>query len=169
MTYLDTPVNATVSEYRPVDLSDEYTTYSRDQIKQMVYDLGALAKENETFRLDIVSLRNTISALQRQNSYANNLLANAKVTILEAFDGDDFGKDVVTNIAEALDITLTNKYDVTITVKYRGTIEIPVDENIDDYHNHIRFEFSDPFTDEWNVDIYEDDIEISYDDVNWKD
>ena len=72
-------------------------------------------------------------------------------------------------IAELLDITLTNKYDVTITVTYRGTIEIPVDENIDEYHNHIRFEFSDPFTDEWNVDIYEDDIEINYDDVSWKD
>ena len=72
-------------------------------------------------------------------------------------------------IADILDITLTNKYDVTITVTYRGTIEIPVDENIDEYHNHIRFEFSDPFTDEWNVDIYEDDIEINYDDVSWKD
>ena len=72
-------------------------------------------------------------------------------------------------IAELLDITLTNKYDVTITVTYRGTIEIPVNENIDEYHNHIRFEFSDPFTDEWNVDIYEDDIEINYDDVSWKD
>ena len=72
-------------------------------------------------------------------------------------------------IADILDITLTNKYDVTITVTYRGTIEIPVDENIDEYHDHIRFEFSDPFTDEWNVDIYEDDIEINYDDVSWKD
>ena len=72
-------------------------------------------------------------------------------------------------IADILDITLTNKYDVTITVTYRGTIEIPVNENIDEYHNHIRFEFSDPFTDEWNVDIYEDDIEINYDDVSWKD
>ena len=72
-------------------------------------------------------------------------------------------------IADILDITLTNKYDVTITVTYRGTIEIPMSEDIDDYHNHIRFEFSDPFTDEWNVDIYEDDIEINYDDVSWKD
>jgi hypothetical protein len=73
------------------------------------------------------------------------------------------------HVAELLDITLVNKYDVTITVKYRGTIEIPMSEDIDDYHNHIRFEFSDPFTDEWNVDIYEDDIEINYDDVSWKD
>ena len=169
MTYLDTPVDATVSQYRPVDLSDEYTSYSRDQIKQMVYDLGALAKENETFRLDIVSLRNTISALQRQNSYANNLFANAKVIILESFKDDEFGKDNFTAVAEALDITLVNNYDVTITVTYRGTIEIPMDEDIDNFENHISFEFSAPFSDEWNVDIYQDDIEINYDEVSWKD
>jgi hypothetical protein len=123
----------------------------------------------ETMKGDIESFRNTISALQRQNSYANNLLANAKVIILEAFDGDDFGKDVVTNIAEALDITLVNNYDVTITVTYRGTIEIPMDEDVEDFENHIRFEFSDPFSDNWNVDIYQDDIEINYDEVSWKD
>jgi hypothetical protein len=169
MTYLDTPVDATVSQYRPVDLSDEYTSYSRDQIKQMVYDLGALAKENETFRLDIVSLRNTISALQRQNSYANNLFANAKVIILESFKDDEFGKDNFTAVAEALDITLINKYDVTVTVTYRGTIEIPMDEDIEDFERHISFEFSAPFSDEWNVDIYQDDIEINYDEVSWKD
>jgi hypothetical protein len=159
MTYLDTPV----------DTSDAYTYYSPDQVKQMAYDLGVMAKENETFRLDIVSLRNTISALQRQNSYGNNLIKNAKVIILESFKDDEFGKDNFTAVAEALEITLVNKYDVTVTVTYRGTIEIPMDEDIDNFENHISFEFSAPFSDEWNVDIYQDDIEINYDEVSWKD
>ena len=138
MTYLDTPIDATVSAYRPaVDLSDDYTHYSRDQIKQMVYDLGALAKENETFRLDIVSLRNTISALQRQNSYKDNLISKAKVIIFEAFDGDDFDKDVVTNIAEALEIVLTREEEVDITVKFSGTVTVPlgfdVESDLEEY------------------------------------
>lgn len=131
MTYLDTPV----------DTSDAYTYYSPDQVKQMAYDLGVMAKENETFRLDIVSLRNTISALQRQNSYGNNLLANAKVIILEAFDNDDFDKDVVTNIAEALDISLTKEYEVTINVTFSGTVSVPLGFDIEgDLENYIDFE-----------------------------
>jgi hypothetical protein len=161
MSYLDTPIDATVSAYRPVDLSDEYTSYSRDQIKQMVYDLGALAKENERFRLDVGSLRKQLIECHTQ-------ISSVEKYIKECSSSGDLN-DELEHVAKLLDITLVNKYDVTITVTYRGTIEIPMSENIDDYHNHIRFEFSDPFTDEWNVDIYEDDIEISYDDVNWKD
>jgi hypothetical protein len=160
MTYLDIPVDyAPASEWPSGNvaygtLCDFYNAY---------HDSA------ETMKGDIESLNNSISVLKRQNSYANNLLANAKVIILEAFDNDDFDKDVVTNIAEALDITLVNNYDVTITVTYRGTIEIPMDEDIDNFENHISFEFSAPFSDEWNVDIYQDDIEINYDEVSWKD
>jgi hypothetical protein len=164
MTYLDTPIDATVSQYRPVDLSDEYTSYSRDQIKQMVYDLGALSKENETFRLDIVSLRNTISALQRQNSYANNLLANAKVVILEAFDNDDFDKDVVTNIAEALEIVLTKEYQVKINVVFSGTITAPIGLDADDFENDIEYSASLNNwrnSDEMQLDLYEDVIDFT--------
>lgn len=162
MTYLDTPIDATVSAYRPaVDLSDDYTHYSRDQINQMQYDLGVIAKENERFRLDVGSLRKQLNEGQAMVDAVGEY-------IKECSSSGNLSKELE-HVATLLDITLVNKYDVTITVTYRGTIEIPMSEDIDDYHNHIRFEFSDPFTDEWNVDIYEDDIEISYDDVNWKD
>lgn len=152
MTYLDTPADATVSQWPSGrvaygELCDFYNAY---------HDSAG------TMKGDIESLRNTISSLQRQNSYANNLLANAKVIILEAFRGDDFNKDVVTNIAEALDITPTKKYNVTITPIYRGTIEIPMNEDIQDFEQHISFEFFAPPSDEWNVDIYEEDIEIEH-------
>jgi hypothetical protein len=154
MTYLDTPV----------DTSDAYTYYSPDQVKQMAYDLGVMAKENETFRLDIVSLRNTISALQRQNSYGNNLLANAKVIILEAFDNDDFDKDVVTNIAEALDISLTKEYEVTINVTFSGTVSVPLGFDMDcDLENYIRFEASNTRwgDGELECDLYSDGIDVT--------
>jgi len=154
MTYLDTPV----------DTSDAYTYYSPDQVKQMAYDLGVMAKENETFRLDIVSLRNTISALQRQNSYANNLLANAKVIILEAFDNDDFDKDVVSNIAEALDVSLTKEYDVTINVTFSGTVSVPLGFDMDcDLENYIRFEASNTRwgDGELECDLYSDGIDVT--------
>ena len=165
MTYLDTPIDATVSAYRPaVDLSDDYTHYSRDQIKQMVYDLGALAKENETFRLDIVSLRNTISALQRQNSYKDNLISNAKVLIVEAFDGDEFDKDVVTNIAEALDISLTKEYQVTINVTFSGTVSVPLGFDTEgDLENYINFEAtaSGWGNEEVECDLFTDGIDVT--------
>jgi hypothetical protein len=164
MTYLDTPIDATVSQYRPVDLSDEYTTYSRDQIKQMVYDLGALSKENETFRLDISSLRNTVSSFQRQNSYKDNLITNAKVIILEAFDNDDFDKDAFTAVAEALEIVLTKEYDVTINVTFSGTVSVPLGFDMDcDLENYIDFEArtNGYGKEEVECDLYSDGIDIT--------
>jgi hypothetical protein len=161
MTYLDTPIEATVSQYRPADLSDEYTTYSRDQIKQMVYDLGVIAKENERFRLDVGSLRKQLNEGQAMVDAVGEYIKQCSSS------GDMI--EELEHVAKLLDITLVNKYDVTVTVKYRGTIEIPMDEDVEDFENHIRFEFSDPFSDNWNVDIYQDDIEINYDEVSWKD
>jgi hypothetical protein len=157
MTYLDTPIEATVSQYRPADLSDEYTTYSRDQIKQMVYDLGVIAKENERLRLDIGSLR-------KQLNEGQAMVDAVEEYIKQCSSSGDL-TDELEHIATLLDITLVNNYDVTITVTYRGTIEIPVDEDIEDFEQHIDFEFSAPFSDKWNVDIYQEDIEIEHEEA----
>ena len=153
MSYLDTPIDATVSHYTP--------NYSPDQIKQMVYDLGVIAKENERFRLDVGSLRKQLLECHTQ-------ISSVEEYIKQCSSSGDL-TDELEHVAKLLDISLVNKYDVTVTVKYCGTIEIPMDEDIEDFENHISFEFSAPFSDEWNVDIYQDDIEINYDDVNWKD
>lgn len=75
--------------------------------------------------------------------------------------GEKVSQDII-RIVEILDITLTKKYNVTITPVYRGTIEIGMNEDIEDFENHVRFEFYDPFTDNWNVDIYQEDIEIEH-------
>jgi hypothetical protein len=113
---------------------------------------------------DIESLNNTISVLKRQNSYGSNCIANAKVIILEAFDGDDFDKDVVTNIAEALDIELTKEYEVTINVTFSGTVSVPLGFDMDcDLENYIRFEASNTRwgDGELECDLYSDGIDIT--------
>jgi hypothetical protein len=147
MTYLDTPIDATVTAYSP--------NYSSDQIKQMVYDLGVIAKENERFRLDVGSLR-------KQLNEGQACIESAKEIIIEAIKIDRIGKDVLINVAEALDITLVNNYDVTITVTYQGTIEIPAGQDIESFEQHVDFEFSAPFSDEWEFDIYQEGVEIDY-------
>ena len=131
MTYLDTPVDyAPASEWPSGNvaygtLCDFYNAY---------HDSA------ETMKGDIESLRNTVSSFQRQNSYKDNLISNAKVIIFEAFDGDDFDKDVVTNIAEALEIVLTREEEVDITVKFSGTVTVPLGFDIEsDLEEYLDF------------------------------
>jgi hypothetical protein len=128
MTYLDTPIDATVTNHA--------LNYSSDQIKQMHYDLSVLAKENEKFRLDVGSLRRQ---LMEKDSY----IANAKTLILEAFDMGDFDKDSFTAVAEALEIELTQEYNVTINVTFSGTVTVPLGFDTEcDLENYIDFEAS---------------------------
>ena len=141
MSYLDTPVDANVSHY-----------YSPDQIKQTIYDLDVMAKENERFRLDVGSIRKQFNEIKDQigsvEEYIKKCSANGDLT------------DELEHVAKLLDITLTNKYSVNITVTYRGTIEVSADQNIENFHEHVDFEFSSPFSDEWEFDIYQDEVEI---------
>ena len=146
MTYLDTPIEATVSHYTP--------NYSSDQIKQMVYDLGAIAKENERLRLDAGALRKHLSEGQA-------MVESVEEYIKECSSSGDL-TDELEHVATLLDITLTNNYDVTITVTYQGTIEIPAGQDIESFEQHVDFEFSAPFSDEWEFDIYQDGVEIDY-------
>ena len=132
MTYIDTPVDyAPASEWPSGNvaygtLCDFYNAY---------HDSA------ETMKGDIESLRNTVSSFQRQNSYKDNLISNAKVIIFEAFDGDDFDKDVVTNIAEALEIELTEEINITAKVLFSGTVTVPRGFDIEsDLENYIDFE-----------------------------
>ena len=85
--------------------------------------------------------------------------------ILDTFEMEDFVPSVLTDIAEILDISLTKQYAVEITVTYRGNVEISVGQDIDDLSDHISFEFSAPYSDEWEVDIYEDDIDFNYEEA----
>lgn len=141
MSYLDTPVDANVSHY-----------YSPDQIKQTIYDLDVISKENERLRLDVGALRKHLNEGQAMVDAVGKY-------IKECSSSGDL-TDELEHVAELLDITLTNKYSVNITVTYRGTIEVPAGQNIESFDEHVNFEFSAPFSDEWEFDIYQDEVEI---------
>ena len=146
MSYLDTPIDATVSHYTP--------NYSPDQIKQMIYDLDIIAKENERFRLDVGSIRKQLNEIKDQ-------IGSVEEYIKQCSSSGDL-TDELEHVAKLLDITLVNKYDVIITVTYHGTIEAPADEDIERFEEHVDFEFSAPFSDEWEFDIYQSDTHIAY-------
>jgi hypothetical protein len=154
MTYLDTPVDSIASQWPSASVS----------YGDMCDFYNANYNSVETMKGEIESLNNTISVLKRQNSYANNLLANAKVVILEAFDNDDFDKDVVTNIAEALDIQLTKEYEVTINVTFSGTVSVPLGFDIEgDLENYIDFEArtNGYGSEDIECDLFSDGIDIT--------
>ena len=146
MSYLDTPIDATVSHYTP--------NYSPDQIKQMVYDLDVIAKENERFRLDVGSIRKQLNEIKDQ-------IGSVEKYIKEYISNGDLN-DELEHVAKLLDISLVNKYDVIITVTYHGTIEAPAGEDIERFEEHVDFEHSAPFSDEWEFDIYQSDTHIAY-------
>ena len=146
MSYLDTPVEATVSHYTP--------NYSPDQIKQMIYDLDIIAKENERFRLDVGSIRKQLNEIKDQ-------IGSVEEYIKKCSSSGDL-TDELEYVAKLLDITLVNKYDVIITVTYHGTIEVPANQEIENFEEHVDFEFSAPFSDEWEFDIYQSDTTIDY-------
>ena len=147
MTHLDTPIEATISEYSP--------TATSDQIKQMVYDLSRLEQHLE-YKDSII---NSFSKQLREHEERIDFVKEYVKSMYEL--GERVSEDI-TRIVEILDITLTKKYDVTINPIYRGTIEIPMSADIEDFAEHISFEFSAPFSDEWSVDIYQEDIEIEH-------
>jgi hypothetical protein len=109
---------------------------------------------------DIESLNNTIAVLKRQNTYANNCIAHAKVVIVEAFEGDDFDKDAFTAVAEALEIVLTREEEVDITVKFSGTITVPLGFDIEgDLEDYIEFKAKANSNDEdIECDLFADEV-----------
>ena len=118
-----------------------YNVYSPDQIKQMAYDLGVIAKENEHLKNNIESLQNTCSSLGRQINERDMKIANAKLAILEAFDNDSFDRENFEVVAEALEISLTKEVQVTINVTFSGTVDVPIGFDIEgSLENYIDFE-----------------------------
>ena len=124
-----------------IETATSYPTYSPDQIKQMAYDLGVIAKENEHLKNNIESLQNTCSSLGRQINERDMKIDNARLAILEAFDNESFDRENFEVVAEALEISLTKEVQVTINVTFSGTVDVPIGFDIEgDLENYIDFE-----------------------------
>jgi len=121
----------------------------------LVIQIDSLKSSLEVRDLTIGSLRKQLNEIKEQ-------VDSVKEYIKSMYELGERVSEDITRIAEFLDISMTKTYDVDITISYRGTIEIPMDADIEEFEDHISFEFSAPFSDEWNVDIYENDASIQH-------
>jgi hypothetical protein len=108
----------------------------------------------------------TIGSLRKQLQEIEQRVESVKDYIKSMMELGEFVSEDMNNVADLLDIILTKKYDVDINVIYRGTVEIPLDQDIDKLSDHIEFEFSDKGEDDWDVDIFQYDVNVNWDEVS---
>ena len=141
-------VDATVSHYTP--------NYSPDQIKQMEYDLGAIAKENERLKLNTGSFQRQLSEIHMKIDAVKGYIAD-----LSSMNGEI--DDDIKQIAEYLDIELTKEISGTATFEISFTTLVPLDFDANDFElsfsvdcdSHEAEDF------EWNEEdtsIYAEDV-----------
>lgn len=118
----------------------------------------------EKMKNDIEFLQNNISSLTKLLNEKKNLIDNARLAILEAFDNESFDRDTLEVVADALNIELTKEYDVTINVTFSGSITVPlgfdVEGNLENYLNFTA-EASGWGTDEIDTDLFEDGVDVN--------
>jgi hypothetical protein len=142
---LDTPVDATVIPYEP----------TREELS---IQINILQREVERLTTLSNNYRNYHQSLETK-------INNVKGYIDDIISTEGEVSDEVKEISSYLGIALTKTYDVTITVTYGGSIEIPMDADINDFDEHVDFEFSAPFSDEWEFDICQEDADIQYEEA----
>jgi len=142
---LDTPVDATVIPYEP----------TREELS---IQINILQREVERLTTLSNNYRNYHQGLETK-------INNVKGYIDDIISTEGEVSDEVKEISSYLGIALTKTYDVTITVTYGGSIEIPMDADINDFDEHVDFEFSAPFSDEWEFDICQEDADIQYEEA----
>lgn len=123
-------------------------------------DRDSLVFQIDSLKSSLELKDSTINSFRKQLREHEERINGVKQYVKDMY-GSDNGVSV-TRILEILDITLTKRYDVDITVTYSGTIELPLDADINDFDEHVNFEFSAPFSDEWEFDISQEDADIQY-------
>lgn len=120
-----------------------------------------LSIQINTLQREVERLQMNFDAARSRNEELNLKINNVRGHIKDIYDmSGDLDEDIM-EIARMLDISLTKQYAVEITVTYRGNVEIPLDADIDDLSDHIEFEFSDRGADDWEVDIFQYDVDIN--------
>jgi hypothetical protein len=124
----------------------------------------SLSKENETLKDSIEELQTVISGLRRQIHERDMQMDSVRSIIADAFEMEDFDKEVVTSIADALGIELTKEYSVTINVTFSGTITAPIGMDPDEFERMFDFSaepsgWGDSY--ELECDLFEDGIDFN--------
>ncbi len=133
------------------------TTYPPENVKNLIKEIEIVNQRTIEANTQAWDNRRKFEELETKISevrkYIKEYLSNGDLT------------EELEHVASLLDITLTKSYNVNITVEYRGTIEIPMNADINRFNEHIDFEFSAPFSDDWEFDICQDDIELEHEEI----
>lgn len=142
------------------------TSYPADlaSVEKMKDDIEMLQNTIVDLQKSYQTALDTNSSLNKLLSEKKNLIDNAKVIIVDAFDADHFSKTAFEEIADALNIELTKEVNVTINVTFSGTVDVPLGFDIEgNLENFIDFEAT--ASGYGNVDIecdlYTDGVDVS--------
>jgi ribosomal protein S15P/S13E len=138
------------------EMSDT-TTYPPENVKNLI-------KEIEIVNQRTIEANTQAWDNRRKFEELETKISDVRKYIKEYLSNGDLTEELE-HVASLLDITLTKSYNVNITVEYRGTIEIPMNADINRFNEHIDFEFSAPFSDDWEFDICQDDIELEHEEI----
>ena len=133
------------------------TTYPPENVKNLI-------KEIEIVNQRTIEANTQAWDNRRKFEELETKISDVRKYIKEYLSNGDLTEELE-HVASLLDITLTKSYNVNITVEYRGTIEIPMNADINRFNEHIDFEFSAPFSDDWEFDICQDDIELEHEEI----
>ena len=133
------------------------TTYPPESVKNLLKEIEIVNQRTIDANTQAWDNRRKFEELETKISevkkYIKKYLSNGDLT------------EELEHVASLLDITLTKSYNVNITVEYRGTIEMPMNADINRFNEHIDFEFSAPFSDDWEFDICQDDVELEHEEI----
>ena len=106
------------------------------------------------------------SSFNRQLREKDAQFSSVKDIILEAFDVEEFDKDTVIAIAEALEIELTEEVNITAKVLFSGTVTVPLGFDVEkDLETYIEFEAtaSRRGSEDVECDLCSDSVKITVD------
>ena len=106
------------------------------------------------------------SSFNRQLREKDAQFSSVKDIIFEACDVDEFDKDTVIAIAEALEIELTEEINITAKVLFSGTVTVPLGFNVEEnLETYIEFEApaSRRGSEDVECDLCSDSVKITVD------
>ena len=137
-----------------------------------MFNSSSTSEDRDNRAAEIVRLRGLIESKDNIISSFNKQIHELRIKIDSVKDyilslnelGEEIPDDLI-SITELLDISLTKQYSVDITVIYRGNVEIPFDANIRDLQKYIEFDFAPSQKNDWEVDIFQYDVDINYEEA----
>jgi len=157
-----TEYQMTITDQVDATVLANYNPTLEERILNLSKENQNLARDLETQKDSIEILQNTVASFRRQIMEKDSYISSAKALIVEAYECDDFEKDRVEAIAEALGIALTKQYAVSVNVTFSGTVTAPLGMDLEDLNGYLEASIdTNGYNDDFDVDLSEDDIEVT--------